>query len=115
MLRYHVAYFLPRGDDRMVGAEVLDFPGVVSQGFDLADARLMIASALEEIWQMHLEEGKALPVPNPDAMAADADLIELLIFRAMVAVSNAKEVRGKICPGSSCSQILDGLKMRLRL
>ena len=51
----------------------------------------------------------------PDAMAADADLIELLIFRAMVAVSNAKEVRGKICPGSSCSQILDGLKMRLRL
>jgi len=62
----------------MVVAEVLDFPGVVSQGFDLADARLMIASALEEIAQMHLEEGKALPVPNPDAMAADADLIELL-------------------------------------
>jgi predicted RNase H-like HicB family nuclease len=57
MLRYHVAYFLPRGDDRMVVAEVLDFPGVVSQGFDLADARLMIASALEEIAQMHLEEG----------------------------------------------------------
>jgi predicted RNase H-like HicB family nuclease len=78
MLRYHVAYFLPRGDDRMVVAEVLDFPGVVSQGFDLADARFMIASALEDIAQLHLEEGKALPVPNPDAMAADADLIELL-------------------------------------
>jgi predicted RNase H-like HicB family nuclease len=78
MLRYHVAYFLPRGDDRMVVAEVLDFPGVVSQGFDLADARVMIASALEDIAQMHLEEGKALPVPNPDATAADADLIELL-------------------------------------
>jgi predicted RNase H-like HicB family nuclease len=78
MLRYHVAYFLPRGDDRMVVAEVLDFPGVLSQGFDLADARVMIASALEDIAQMHLEEGKALPVPNPDATAADADLIELL-------------------------------------
>jgi predicted RNase H-like HicB family nuclease len=78
MLRYHVAYFLPRGDDRMVVAEVLDFPGVLSQGFDLADARLMIASALEDIAQMHLEEGKPLPVPNPDATAADADLIELL-------------------------------------
>ena len=78
MLRYHVAYFLPQGDDRMVVAEVLDFPGVVSQGFDHADARLMIASALEEMAQIHLEEGKALPVPNPDAMAADADLIELL-------------------------------------
>ncbi len=80
MLRYHVAYFLPQGDDRMVVAEVLDFPGVVSQGFDLADARVMIASALEEIAQMHLEEGKALPVPNPEAMAADADLIELLSY-----------------------------------
>lgn len=78
MLRYHVAYFLPRGDDRMVVAEVLDFPGAVSQGFDLADARLMIASALEDIAQLHLEEGKPLPVPNPDAPAADADLIELL-------------------------------------
>jgi len=78
VLRYHVAYFLPRGEDRMVVAEVLDFPGVVSQGFDLADARVMIASAIEDIAQMHLEEGKALPVPNPDATAADADLIELL-------------------------------------
>jgi len=78
MLRYHVAYYLPRGDDRMVVAEVLDFPGVLSQGFDLADARVMIASALEDIAQMHLEEGKALPVPDPDATAADADLIELL-------------------------------------
>jgi len=43
LFRYHVAYHLPRGDDRMVVAEVLDFPGVLSQGFDLADARPMIA------------------------------------------------------------------------
>ena len=78
MLRYHVAYYMPRGGDRMVVAEVLDFPGVLSQGFDLADARLMIANALEDIAQTHLEEGKALPVPNPDATVADADLIELL-------------------------------------
>jgi predicted RNase H-like HicB family nuclease len=35
MLRYHVAYYLPRGDDRMIVA-VLDFPGVMSQGFDFA-------------------------------------------------------------------------------
>lgn len=78
MLRFHVAYYLPRGDNRMVVAEVLDFPGAVSQGFDLADARRMIASALEDIAQTYLEEGKALPIPNPDATAADADLIELL-------------------------------------
>jgi predicted RNase H-like HicB family nuclease len=86
MLRYHVAYYLPHGDDRMVVAEVLDFPGVCSQGFDLADARVMIASALEEIAQLHLEEGKPLPVPSPDA-AADADLVELLPLSVEVGVS----------------------------
>jgi predicted RNase H-like HicB family nuclease len=62
----------------MVVAEVLDFPGVVSQGFDLADARLMIASALEDMAQVYLEEGKPFPVPNPDAVAADADFVELM-------------------------------------
>ena len=78
MLRYHVAYNLPRGEDRMVVAEVLDFPGVCSQGFDLADARVMIASALEEMAQFMIEEGKPLPVPDPTAAAPDADLVELL-------------------------------------
>lgn len=62
----------------MVVAEVLDFPGVLSQGFDLADARLMIASALEDLAQMYLEEGKPLAMPNPEAVAPDADLIELV-------------------------------------
>jgi predicted RNase H-like HicB family nuclease len=78
MLPYHVAYFLPRGDDRMVVAEALDFPCVCSQGFDLADARVMIASALEEMAQLFLEEGKPLPIPDPDAAASDADLVELV-------------------------------------
>jgi predicted RNase H-like HicB family nuclease len=78
VLRYHVAYYLPKADDRMVVAEVLDFPGVLSQGFDLGDARLMIASALEDVAQMYLEEGKPLPVPNAEAIAPDADLVELL-------------------------------------
>ena len=37
----------------MVVAEALDFPGAVTQGFDLADARLTIASALENLAQAH--------------------------------------------------------------
>ena len=77
MLRYHVAFYLPRAGEKMVVAEALDFPGAVSQGFDLADARLMISSALEDLAQMLLEEGKPLPGPNPEATAPDADLIEL--------------------------------------
>ncbi len=77
MLRYHVAFHLPHAAGEMVVAEALDFPGAVSQGFDLPDARLMIASALEDLAQCLLEEGKPLPVPNPGAFA-DADLIELV-------------------------------------
>jgi predicted RNase H-like HicB family nuclease len=78
MLRYHVAYFLPRGQDRMVVAEVLDFPGVFSQGFDLPDARSMVASALSDVAQEHLEQGLPLALPNAEAYSAEADLIELL-------------------------------------
>jgi predicted RNase H-like HicB family nuclease len=61
----------------MVVAEALDFPGALSQGFDLSDARLMIASAMEDFGQSLLEEGKPLPTPDPNA-SADADLIELV-------------------------------------
>ena len=62
----------------MVIAEALDFPGAATQGFDLADARLMIASAMEDLAQCLLEEGKPLPVPDPDVVAPEADLIELV-------------------------------------
>jgi predicted RNase H-like HicB family nuclease len=78
MLRYHVAFYIPQIAGEMVVAEALDFPGAVTQGFDLPDARLMIASAMEDLAQLLLEEGKPLPVPNPAATAADADLIELV-------------------------------------
>ena len=78
MLRYHVAFYLPHGSEKMVVAEALDFPGAVSQGFDLADARLMISSAMEDLAQLLLEEGQPLPRPNAEAAAPDADLIELI-------------------------------------
>jgi predicted RNase H-like HicB family nuclease len=78
MLKYHVAFHLPRGEDRMVVAEVLDFPGVVSQGFDLTDARIMIASALEEMAELYLEEGRPLSRPSPAATDPEADCVELI-------------------------------------
>jgi len=71
----------------MVLAEALDFPGAVSQGFDLPDARLMLASALEDLARLLLEEGKPLPRPNPDASAPDADLIELIPLSVEVGAS----------------------------
>ncbi len=77
MLKYHVAFYLPKAVGDMVVAEALDFPGAVTQGFDLPDARLMIAGALEDLALCLLEEGKPLPVPNP-VVTAEADLIELV-------------------------------------
>jgi hypothetical protein len=65
MLRYQVAFHFPPAQGEMVIAEA-----------DLPDARLMIASAMEDLAELLLEEGKPLPIPNPDASATDADLIE---------------------------------------
>jgi len=87
MLRYHVAYYLPRSGDRTAVAEALDFPGAVSQGFDLADARRMISSAMEELAQMLLNEGKPFARPDPEASAPEADLVELLPLPVEVGVS----------------------------
>ncbi|MBI4442331.1 MAG: type II toxin-antitoxin system HicB family antitoxin [Acidobacteria bacterium] len=78
MLQYHVAFYMPQGEDRMVVAEVLDFPGVVSQGFDLADARAMIASALEDMAELYLDEGRPLPPPSATAADSEADFVELI-------------------------------------
>lgn len=78
MLRYHVAFHLPKAPGQMVVAEALDFPGAVTQGFDLSDARLMIASAIEDLAQALLEEGRPLPVPTKEALGSDADLVELV-------------------------------------
>jgi predicted RNase H-like HicB family nuclease len=78
MPRYHVAFHLPKAPDDMVVAEALDFPGAMSQGFDLPDARLMIASAMEDLAQILIETRQPLPVPNSEANSPDADLVELV-------------------------------------
>jgi len=93
MLQYHVGFYLPRGSDRMVVAEVLDFPGVLSQGFDLADARDMIASALEDMAESYLEEGRALPSPSANATDPEADFIELVPLSVAANVRRPGTVR----------------------
>ena len=62
----------------------------MTQGFNLADARLMIASALEDFGQALLEEGKPLPVPSTDAQSPDADLIELVPLSVHAGTSEVK-------------------------
>jgi len=84
MLWYSVAYYLPNPPETMVMAKVLDFPGALSQGFDLWDARRVIASALEDLAQVQLEEGRALPLPDPQAEDDAADLIERMPLSIVV-------------------------------
>jgi len=75
MLTYKAAYFV---NDDGVHVEALDFPGVLSCGKDMAEARSMIRSALLDMADYYLDTGKALPLPNPNATNPDADLEEPL-------------------------------------
>ena len=73
MLTYRAMYkFLPDG----VHAEVLDFPGVISCGMDLEDARSMLRSALVDMAETNLLQGEPLPPPNPQSSDPQADLEE---------------------------------------
>jgi len=73
MLTYKAMYkFVPGG----VHAEVLDFPGVISFGADLEEARRMLASALVDMAETNLLQGDALPQPDPKATDTAADLEE---------------------------------------
>ena len=73
MLTYRAMYkFLDDG----VHAEVLDFPGAISCGKDLNEARVMLRSALVDMAETNLGLGEALPKPNPTASDPEADLEE---------------------------------------
>jgi predicted RNase H-like HicB family nuclease len=63
-------------EDDGVHAEVLDFPGVITCGTDLHEARRLLRSALTDMAELALQSGEALPRPNPSATDAEADLEE---------------------------------------
>lgn len=73
MLTYKAMYkYLDDG----VHAEVLDFPGVISWGATLDEARRMLASALVDMAETNLMLGEALPPPSPTLSEPEADLEE---------------------------------------
>jgi predicted RNase H-like HicB family nuclease len=71
MLVYKAMY---RYLDAGVHAEVLDFPGVISCGEDLEQARRLLASALVDMAQVSLERGESLPLADPTVTDSDSDL-----------------------------------------
>ena len=73
MLTYRAMY---KYVDDSVHAEVLDFPGVISCGSDLEEARRMLGSALVDMSETNLLRGEPLPQPDPTRTDPDADLEE---------------------------------------
>src|SRR5215470_5730637 len=63
MLVYKSAY---RWEDSVCLGEVLDFPGTVSFGHTLDEARKNLAGALLDMGETNLLRGEPLPLPDPD-------------------------------------------------
>ena len=73
MLVYRAMYkYLDEG----VHAEALDFPGVITCGVDLEEARRLLGSALVDMAETHLLNGEPLPQPDPGSTDPEADLEE---------------------------------------
>ena len=62
--------------DDGVHGEVLDFPGAITCGRDLDEARSLLAGALVDMAETNLMVGEKLPIPDPDISDPDADLEE---------------------------------------
>ena len=77
MLSYHVAFYEDKDGGGFV-VEVLDFPGVISQGGSLPSARRMLRDALREMAEFLLEHGAVLPRPDPKAKDSEASEMELI-------------------------------------
>ncbi len=75
MLTYKAMYkYLDEG----VHGEVLDFPGVITFGKTLDEARRLLASALVDMAETALLAGEPLPHSNPSASDPDADIVEMV-------------------------------------
>ena len=73
MLIYKAIYkFLDEG----VHAEVLDFPGTITCGRTLQEARRLLESALVDMAETTLLHGEPLPQPDPSLTDAAADVEE---------------------------------------
>ena len=73
MLTYKAMYkYLDEG----VHAEVMDFPGVITCGGSLEEARRLLGSALVDMAETNWLEGEPLPRPDPDCTDPEADLEE---------------------------------------
>ncbi len=77
MLEYHAAYYKDV-ESGWFAAEVLDFPGALSQGKTLRSARRNLRDALRLMAECLVERAEPLPCPNPGAHDRKADFQETI-------------------------------------
>jgi predicted RNase H-like HicB family nuclease len=73
MLIYKSAY---RWEENVCLGEVLDFPGTVSFGRTLDEARTNLAGALRDMAETNLLRGEPLPLPDPACTDVQSELEE---------------------------------------
>jgi predicted RNase H-like HicB family nuclease len=73
MLTYKSSY---RWEQGICLGEVLDFPGTVSFGNTLDEARENLAAALRDMAETNLLRGESLPIPNAERSNEQAELEE---------------------------------------
>jgi len=88
MLTYKAMYKFLQGG---VHAEVLDFPGTMTSGDNLQEARQLLASALVDMAETALLRGESLPQPDPSCTDPEADLEEP-IYLLLTAASHIRVV-----------------------
>ena len=62
--------------DGGVHAEVLDFPGAITCGQNLEEARRLLSGALVDFVKALRRQGKVLPAPDPNVTNSEADIEE---------------------------------------
>ena len=73
MLTYKAMY---KYVDGSVHGEVLDFPGAITCGRDLDEARRLLADALVDLAETSLLMGESLPAPDSNRSDPESDLEE---------------------------------------
>lgn len=95
MLTYKAAYQYVEGG---VHAHVLDFPGAITCGADLAEVRRLLASALLDLAELALERGEPLPRPDSSLSDPDSDIEEPIHLHLQASTGVAVLPAGVVVP-----------------
>ncbi len=93
MIQYKAGYKFVDGG---VHAQVIDFPAVITCASDLTEARRLLAAALLDVAEAHLELGQSIPLPNPQATDPEMDFEEPIYLHLTVSSDVTHTPTGEI-------------------